>query len=354
MTPNKIVKKFFQDYPIIFLVLIIFVVGLGAGYFLSYSPVVKTPALQESKLPKIQPAQSVLPAAPSIKQERSVKITPVAIAAPIVSAANQMVEQPLVPTAEKILTQAVPLPPAKEQKPKIVFVIDDLGYNKREAELLFSLKPPLTIAILPQLTYSKFFAEEGKKHGFETILHQPLQPQNQNEDPGPGIIRTDMTAEQVKTIIEENLSTVPGVIGVNNHMGSLATTDRRIMFLIAKELKGKNLFFLDSMTHPKSIAHNVAFALGIPTAKRDVFLDNQDNYDSIVERIKQTAQLAKENGKAVAIGHIRKNTLTALKEEIPKLEAEGFEIVTLKEMLENKSKNISSPLVGEEKGGGVS
>ena len=120
-------------------------------------------------------------------------------------------------------------------------------------------------------------------------------------------------------------------------MGSHATRDRRVMYIIAKELKEKKLLFLDSMTHPQSVAHRVTFALGIPTLKRDVFLDNEDKYDSILERIKETAQIAKEKGQAVAIGHIREHTLQALKDTIPNLEAQGFEITTLKELSKDRN-----------------
>lgn len=221
-------------------------------------------------------------------------------------------------------------------KPQIVFVIDDLGYNKRWAELLFSIEPALTVAVLPKLPYSKYFAEEGKKNGFEILLHQPMQPEDEHADPGPGLITIDMTVEQIKNNFRENLSTVPHVVGVNNHMGSRGTKDRRLMYVLAKELKEKNLFFLDSMTDPKSVAYDVAFALGIPTTRRDVFLDNQDDYNAVLRQIEETADFAKENGTAVAIGHIRENTLRALKEAIPKLQQQGFEIKTLGSVLDDR------------------
>ena len=319
-------QKFFRDYPIIWIIVVVLFIGLGIGYwFFKPKPIIKTQVQQ------IKPVKSeIVKSIPVKKPERTVKITPVSIVTPLVTAAKQVIEK-----------TEIQKEPQKLIKPQIVFVIDDLGYNKRQAELLFSIPLPLTIAILPQLTYSKYFAEEGKKHGFETILHQPLEPENKSEDPGPGVITTNMTVEQIKLVIEENLSTVPDVIGVNNHMGSHATRDRRVMYVLGKELKKRNLFFLDSMTHSESVANHVTFALRIPTAKRDVFLDNKDDYNSIVERIKETAEVAKKNGKAIAIGHIRQNTLQAIKDLLPKLEADGYEIVTLKELLE--SDNVIAP-----------
>ncbi len=319
-------QKFFQDYPIIWIFVIIIAIAWTLGYLFSGFHKTELPQIEKPKSAEIKVVQPLLVAKP----QREVKITPVATTAiPRKQESSPVIASPKGAKQSQSEIASV----VKIVKPKIAFVIDDLGYNKRQAELLFSIDHPLTIAILPQLPHSRYFAEEGKNHGFDTILHQPLEPENQNEDPGPGLIKADMTVEQVQEILEKNLSTVPGVIGVNNHMGSRATRDRRLMYLVAKEIKHRNLFFLDSLTHSQSIAHDVTFALGIPTVKRDVFLDNEDVYESIVERIKETAEIAKQNGKAVAIGHIRQNTLQAIKDTIPNLEAEGFEITTLKELL---------------------
>jgi len=360
-------------------------IGAGFGYLLVKPNIIFHAQVKESKTAKSESVRPVL----AMKQKRTVKITPVSNEASLVPPADEIKLMSLRggrKADEAILSSEIALvaspdrpsgtgrpsghPPLKQlvlprndvtNKPRIVFVIDDLGYNKRQAEFLFSISHPLTLAILPQLPYSKYFSEEGKKYGFEIILHQPLEPESKIQDPGPGLIKTDMTVEQIQRILEENLLTVPDAIGINNHMGSHATRDRRVMYIIAKELKEKKLLFLDSMTHPQSVAHRVTFALGIPTLKRNVFLDNEDKYDSILERIKETAQIATEKGQAVAIGHIRKNTLQAIKDSIPKLEAEGYEIVSLGKLLNmtprlspppqggrmTMKKEIPSPLTGE-------
>ena len=224
--------------------------------------------------------------------------------------------------------------PKKKLPPRIVFVIDDIGYSKQLADLLFSLENSVTLAILPQLQYSKYFAQEGKKHGFETILHLPLEPIEKPEGPKVDLITTKMSPQEVKEELEKDLESVPDVVGVNNHMGSRATQDSKLMSLVASELKKKNLFFLDSRTHPKSIAYATAKSSGIVAFKRDVFIDGQDNSDYIKKQIKRAAQIAKQNGYVIAIGHIHKTTLLTIKEVIPSLKAEGFEISTLKGLVE--------------------
>ncbi len=322
------IKKFFEDYPIIFVIITFLVFGAGVTYWLSQKPkkadIVskhKAQIVSEKKVEVAQETKEVL----LPKPEREVRITPVpdSISAMV---ANQ-IESSFFPQKTE-----EPLPiksEALQAKPKIVFIIDDLGYNQKNADLLLSIDRPLTIAILPHLKFSQYYLEEGKKHGFEMILHQPLQPESTAEDPGPGLITVDMKTEEIETILEENLKSVPGIVGINNHMGSKATKDRKVMYIITKKLREKKLFFLDSMTASKSVGYQVAFAVGVPTAKRDVFLDNVDEYDKIMEQIKETARVAKERGKAIAIGHIRKNTLQAIKDSMPDLESQGFELTTL-------------------------
>lgn len=315
-------EKFFQDYPIVLVVLITFVLGISIGYGISH----------KSFRGWSRPTQKVL-------ESHVFKEAAIASTVPAASFSTSL-PKPVVPQPSRV-EKVTPLqklfrpkPEAgKLEKPKIVFVIDDIGYNKRYAQLLFSINRPLTVAILPQITYSKYFAEEAKKRGFETLLHLPLEPEDIGEDPGPGLIRANMKTDEIKLILENDLASVPGVIGVNNHMGSHASRDRGLMYLILKELKRRQLFFLDSMTHPKSVGHRVAYALGMPVLKRDVFLDNIDDFNYVMERIQEVAEVAKQTGNAVAIGHYRENTLLAVKKSIPRLEAEGFEIVALQNVI---------------------
>ena len=105
------------------------------------------------------------------------------------------------------------------------------------------------------------------------------------------------------------------------------------MATILGELKRRRLCFLDSRTSTKSIAFDVAKELHLPSTKRDVFIDNLETESHIREKIKETAFIAAEQGFAVAIGHYKSTTLSVLAEEIPKLERQGFEIVSLPQII---------------------
>ena len=323
-------QLFLKDYPIVPVVVVVFLIGVGTGYVLGQrkglgyhfsKDVFSSGALKREAMTS--------PALQLVKSEA------VAVAAVPATLPQKFEVKPEVKqegfSIKKLFS---PKPnPERSRKPRIVFVIDDIGYNNRQADLLFSMKRPVTFSILPRLAYSKYFAEEAKKRGFETILHLPLEPEDAEQDPGAGKITVDMNPSEVKAILDEDLASVPGITGVSNHMGSRATRDRGLMYFVLKELKPKQLFFLDSMTHSKSTAHKVAHAMGVPAVKRDVFLDNVDDFDYITERIEEAAQIAKREGHAVAIGHVRENTLLAIKKAIPHLEEEGLELVTLKDLL---------------------
>ena len=227
----------------------------------------------------------------------------------------------------------VPRVPKAGTHPRIAFVIDDIGYTRKHEDLLFSIEPPLTLAILPQLPYSDYFAKEGKKRGYEIVLHLPLEPEDQDDHPGLGTITTDMTEEHVKELLERDLNSVPGVVGVNNHMGSRATRNQNLMRIIVKQLRSRKLFFLDSLTHPRSIAFETARAAGVRALKRDVFLDNRDDFDAITNQIEETVRVAKKSKHAVAIGHFKENTIRAVREAIPRLKAQGIRFATLEELV---------------------
>ena len=219
------------------------------------------------------------------------------------------------------------------QVPKIAIVIDDTGNDQHLADLLWSFPEPVTLAILPQLSFSEYYANEGEKHGFEIILHQPLDPIRAVKKEDPGMIHVNMTDEEIVKTFAKNLKSVPTAVAINNHMGSRGTQDYRTVRVVLSELKKRNMFFLDSMTTPFSVVGKEARTAGVPYLQRDIFLDNELESDYIHGQIEELAQMARRNGRAIGIGHCKSNTLHVLRDDIAKLKSQGFKIVPLKELL---------------------
>jgi len=217
--------------------------------------------------------------------------------------------------------------------PKVAFIIDDLGYETEIAIKMMVLDFPLTLSILPFLKYSEYIAEEGKKNNREIMLHLPMEANNSSTDPGPGAIKSYMSEEEIRQTVRGSIFNFPYVIGVNNHMGSKITEDREIMKIILEEIRRYDLFFIDSITTRNSIAYQVAQEMGVKTAVRTVFLDNESDMEYIKGQMLEVQEVALKDGEAIAIGHSRINTFYVLKRMIPELIKAGIEIVPVSELV---------------------
>lgn len=236
------------------------------------------------------------------------------------------------PKPRKFTPPSVPIPPATAGQ--IVLIIDDSGYNSRDCHSLAAIDVPVTISILPQLDHSREVAECAHAQGKEVMLHLPLEPHVFREEyPANYFIRTAMTSTRIINRFSEALKSVPHVVGVNNHEGSKATEDSRVMYILFKEFIKKNVFFVDSRVTSKSICRNLAEKLNLPFASRDVFLDNINKREEIEKQFAELAKKSRDHGVAVAIGHARPLSWIIMTEQIKKLTAEGYEFITVQELI---------------------
>lgn len=226
----------------------------------------------------------------------------------------------------------LPERPIKSLRPKIAILIDDMGNSKKVDDAVLSINAPLTIAVLPLLKESRRTAESANSSGKEVLLHLPMEPQDYpRSNPGQGALFTSMDDIAIVTQLYEDIKSVPGIKGVNNHMGSRFTEDKEKMRIVLKQLKDNDLFFIDSKTSPRSKNDKMAREIGIKAAARDVFLDNEQNEGYINEQIKVLKGTAVKNGYAIGIGHPHPETLAALKKALPEIQKD-FDIVHASEL----------------------
>jgi hypothetical protein len=216
-------------------------------------------------------------------------------------------------------------------KGKIAIVLDDWGYNSNNLSSIKQIKAPLTLAILPNLNYSKSVSRELRKLGFEIILHLPMEPK-ENLRLEKDTIKVSMQESKIKSILMKDLENISFAKGLSNHMGSMATSDINTMRIIFSELKKRNLYFLDSFVIAQSVCQRLAYDTGVRFAKRDIFLDNSNDPREIKSQLLKLKARARLNGYAIGIGHDRKNTLMVLKEAIPEMEKEGYKFVFVSEL----------------------
>jgi polysaccharide deacetylase 2 family uncharacterized protein YibQ len=224
-----------------------------------------------------------------------------------------------------------PIPPKTVQ---VAIVIDDLGQDLKQAREIVALPAKVTFAVMPGLAQSKKVAELAKQNNREVLLHLPMEYRSKNGKPAPGMLRSDMTPMEFLTTVSDDVESVPGADGINNHEGSALTENKEAMKFLMAELKARNLMFLDSFTSPKSVAYATAKEFGLRSGKRDVFLDNDsDNAASIRKQLDELVEIARKNGKAIGIGHPHPVTITELRKWLAEMKAEGVEIVPVSKLM---------------------
>lgn len=219
--------------------------------------------------------------------------------------------------------------------PRLAVVIDDIGRNRAEAIGFLELRVPVTLAILPHQPHSAEVATLARSRGREFLLHLPMEPQGYpSTNPGEGALLSGMSESRVRELVESALRAVPGVSGVNNHMGSRLTEQEEPMRWVMEELRRRGLYFLDSLTSPRSVAGSVAAQAGLAWARRDVFLDNVREESAVRAQFRRAVERAKAAGRAVAIGHGNDVTLRVLRDAEPMLQSTGVRVVPLREVLQ--------------------
>jgi len=221
----------------------------------------------------------------------------------------------LEPAAEEKKKEEVPPSPPEN---RVAIIIDDMGSSLEALQEVCDLGQPVTISILPLSPFAEETARIAHENGLEVMLHLPGESLNHQEgnNSTAGLIKSGMSEEDVRFLVEDSLSRVPFVEGVNNHMGSKITQEEPVMRPILDLLKSRGLYFLDSRTTADSIAFDLARKMGLRTAYRNIFLDSSVGVDFSKKKIIDLFRLSQKKGKAIGIGHPFPETLQALRENI--------------------------------------
>ncbi len=236
--------------------------------------------------------------------------------------------------AKKAVTIPWMAPSQKQPPPEMAIILDDWGPSGSLVDEVLQFGKPVTLAVIPHLRRSAEVAEEAHAHGLGVMLHMPMQPKNAKPSE-PKTLMTSTSSGEIRRLLDEALSSVPYAEGVNNHQGSAATSDLRVMRTMLAHLKKKGLFFVDSKVIATSTAFQAARETGIPFASRDLFIDNVATVDAVKEKLRDALRLAQSRGRVVVIGHDRSVTLEALRQMVPEIDKSGVKLVLAREMVES-------------------
>ncbi len=194
---------------------------------------------------------------------------------------------------------------------QLAIIIDDIGYNLRVGQRIVDLPGKITVAVLPFTPHGHALAESAHQQGKEVMLHAPMS--NHHHYPlGRGGLYSGMSKAEFLSVLRQNLANVPHVQGVNNHMGSQLTEEPKPMGWLMAELQQRRLYFVDSRTSAQTQALAQAQKIGLPSRKRDVFLDDKKDEKIIYQQLLLALEIAQKQGSAVAIGHPYPETLRVL------------------------------------------
>ena len=296
---------------------------LAVGAYIIFAPakpVTPPPVTVVPALPPTHPTRPSVPSVPSVPSEES---------APL-----QTLKERHTPEQHEHI-DILPLEDKKshEAKPQknafLAVIIDDMGTNVQEARSLAGIGVPITFSIIPGLRSFREVAAFADANGIETMIHIPMQskgwPGRRLEANG---LLVSMTDKDIADRVEGFVRSLPKATGANNHTGSEFTEHEDKMRAVLEVLKGRGLFFVDSVTTPQTVGEGIARELGMKSGRRNVFLDNDQDGAYIQGQLNQAVRLARKTGSAIAICHPHPVTIRTLEAALPALEKQGITLVS--------------------------
>jgi len=220
--------------------------------------------------------------------------------------------------------------------PAISIIIDDIGYRQIDDLRALQLPGALTYAIMPHSPHAGRMSGIASANGKDVILHLPMEAIEEGKDRllGPGALRLEMSQHEFLDTLHDNIRSVPNIIGVNYHMGSLLTMHIGRMGWLMEYLRARDFFYIDSVTSAYSVASLMAGRKNVPYLRRDVFLDNLRDRDAIDQQFNELIRIARRKGRALAIGHPHPETLDILETRLARLDEHRVRLIGLQELLD--------------------
>lgn len=198
------------------------------------------------------------------------------------------------------------------KKPKLAIVIDDVS-NRTQIKRIKATGVKLTPSIFPpsELSMTSHKLAVPLDH---YMIHLPMESENMKFNTQYRTLLVNSSRDAIEQRVNEIRRLFPKAKYVNNHTGSVFTSDYEAMYTLYKALNKQGFVFIDSRTIASSKVKKIARQFGDRYISRDIFIDNEHNIPYIHQKLKEAVSIAKKNGYAIAIGHPHKVTLDALKQ----------------------------------------
>jgi uncharacterized protein len=209
--------------------------------------------------------------------------------------------------------------------PTIAIVVDDVGESTTGLDQWLAIDAPLTFSVKPRCEYSQQLAGQLRQAGYRIMLHVPVENQQPHAYAGEGQITTTMDHNTVFSTLDDDLATVPGAEGIDNHEGEKGCGDLQLMTWQCEWAKSNGLFVVDSRNYGHSVLTPAAISLGLERRYKQVSLDDRNDPAGTRSAILQLADLARQDGVVIGICNFpHSNTPGVMAEMIPELQADGI------------------------------
>jgi len=239
---------------------------------------------------------------------------------------------PAVPPLASVPSLSLPPAARAAAPPRVAIVFEHAGASLADLAPIYRMHEPFGLGIFPHKRYSAQIVRDALAHGLVPILHLPMEARNPADTaPVAGAVWVRMTDGQITRIVEDDLASAPGVVGVSNHAGSRATADPRVMAAVLRTVKARGLWFEENRTTPSSVASDVAARLGVRRVLITTYLD--DPPVDIERKVRALIPIAQRQGAVLAAAHITTGTPQVVLRLLPEFRRAGIAFVPITEFL---------------------
>ncbi len=200
---------------------------------------------------------------------------------------------------------------ARQGKPRLILIIDDIS-QRRQLEAIRRLPYRITPSIFPpsRMNARSNLLAQGLRH---YMIHLPLESGSAKMNRFSKTLMVDDGPRAIARRVAEIRRLFPAARFVNNHTGSVFTSNYGAMYHLYGDLRRQGFVFVDSRTSAHSVVRKVAAEYHAPYLARDVFIDNVQNRTAILRQLRKAVRIAEKRGYAIAIGHPHRATFDALR-----------------------------------------
>jgi len=195
-------------------------------------------------------------------------------------------------------------------KPSLVIIIDDV-HTRAQINAIKALPLKVTPSIFPpyKLSPDSHLLAQGLEH---YMIHLPMESGNKQFNTQYKTLKVSFSNRKIENRIKELRLLFPKARYINNHTGSVFTSDYASMHFLYKVMKENGFTFVDSRTVNSTKVREIAYSYGDVYMARDIFIDNKHSIPYIHKQLQKAVNIAKRKGYAIVIGHPHTTTIQAL------------------------------------------